>query len=60
MFFLLFLLDYRRIWLRIRIRTSYYWIRIRIQEAQKYTDSPVWIYKHADNTPLPGDKDDKK
>ncbi len=32
-FFLLFLLDYRR----IRIRTSYYWIRIRIQEAQKHT-----------------------
>ncbi len=31
-FFLLFLLDYRRI--RIRIRTSYYWIRIRIQEPQ--------------------------
>jgi hypothetical protein len=30
-FFLLFLLDYRR----IRIHTSYYWIRI--QEAQKHT-----------------------
>ncbi len=35
-FYLLFLLDYRRI--RIRIRTSYCWIRIRIQEAQKQTD----------------------
>jgi hypothetical protein len=32
MFILLFLLGYRR----IRIRTSYYWIRI--QEAQKHTD----------------------
>ncbi len=35
-FFLLFLLDYRRI--RIRIRTSCLWIHIRIQEAQKHTD----------------------
>ncbi len=31
---LLFLLDYRRIWSRSRIRTSYYWIWIRNQEAQ--------------------------
>jgi hypothetical protein len=33
---LLFLLDNRRI--RSRIRISYYWIRIWIQEAQKHTD----------------------
>jgi hypothetical protein len=32
----LFLLGDRR----IRIHTSYYWIRIRIQEAQKHTDPP--------------------
>jgi hypothetical protein len=46
MFFLLFLLDDRRIriwiWIRIqiRIRISDYWIRMRIQEAQKQMDSP--------------------
>jgi hypothetical protein len=33
--FLLFLPDHRRI--RIRISTSYFWILIRIQEAQKHT-----------------------
>jgi hypothetical protein len=46
MFFLLFLHDDRRIRIRsririqsrIRIHTSDYWIRIRIQEAQKHVD----------------------
>jgi hypothetical protein len=37
-FFLLFLLGDRRIRSRIRIHTPDYWIRIRIQEAQKHTD----------------------
>jgi hypothetical protein len=32
--FLTIFLDCRR----IQIRTSYYWIRIRIQEAQKHRD----------------------
>jgi hypothetical protein len=36
MFFLLFLLDDRRI--RIRIHVSDYWIRMRIREALKHMD----------------------
>ncbi len=36
--FLLFLLGNRRIQIRIRIRSSDWWIRIRIQEAQKHVD----------------------
>jgi hypothetical protein len=44
MFFVLFLLDDRRI--RIRSRTSYKWIRIR--EAQKHTDpDPQHWFKQA-------------
>jgi hypothetical protein len=40
MFFLLFLLDDRRIrsWSRILIHVSDYWIWMRIQKAQKHMD----------------------
>jgi hypothetical protein len=41
MFFLLFLLDDRRIRIRSRIRISDKWIRLRIREAQKNT----WILR---------------
>ncbi len=37
-FFLLFLLNDRRIRIQSRIHYSDYWIRIRIQEAQKHVD----------------------
>jgi hypothetical protein len=39
------LLNYRRIRSRIGIRNgmSYYWIQIRIQEAQKHTDPILGI-----------------
>jgi hypothetical protein len=38
MFFVLFLINDRRIRSRIRIHSSDLWIRIRIQESQKHVD----------------------
>ena len=46
MFFLQFVIDYRR----IRIHTSDQWIRIRIQDSQKHVDP---VDKDPDSDPDP-------